>query len=253
MNEQIKTVIVDDEQGGIDTLNADLLCYGDVRVVGTATNVDKAKKMIIDCQPDLLFLDVEMPKQSGFELLQDIRPLIRSAMNVVFYSAFDKYMIDALRASAFDYLVKPYRLEELNLIMERVRENRSAGKVSLDQSMRRLFGNERKFAMQTFTGLLLIRWADVLYFQYDADTRSWLMVLVDRTTHRLRQSVKGQEILNLTPSFLQISQDVILNADYLVSIENGSLHCVLCPPYSDIDLRVSRRYYSKIREQLEII
>ena len=207
----------------------------------------------MDKQPDLLFLDVEMPKQSGLELLQDIRPLVHSNLYVVFYSAFDKYMINALRVSAFDYLLKPYKLEELDEIIERVRGERRIGKVSLEQSMRRLLGNDRKFAMQTFSGLLMLRWSDILYFQYDADTRSWMMLLVDKTAHRLRQSVKGQEILSLTTSFLQISQDIILNTDYLVSIENGSLRCVLCPPYTNINLHVSRRYYSKIRERLEII
>lgn len=253
MSEQIITIIVDDEQGCIDTLNADLLNYADVRVVDTATNADRAKKIIVDKQPDLLFLDVEMPKQSGLELLQDIRPLVHSNLYVVFYSAFDKYMINALRVSAFDYLLKPYKLEELDEIIERVRGERRIGKVSLEQSMRRLLGNDRKFAMQTFSGLLMLRWSDILYFQYDADTRSWMMLLVDKTAHRLRQSVKGQEILSLTTSFLQISQDIILNTDYLVSIENGSLRCVLCPPYTNINLHVSRRYYSKIRERLEII
>lgn len=253
MSEQIITIIVDDEQGCIDTLNADLLNYADVRVVDTVTNADRAKKIIVDKQPDLLFLDVEMPKQSGLELLQDIRPLVHSNLYVVFYSAFDKYMINALRVSAFDYLLKPYKLEELDEIIERVRGDRRIGKVSLEQSMRRLLGNDRKFAMQTFSGLLMLRWSDILYFQYDADTRSWMMLLVDKTAHRLRQSVKGQEILSLTTSFLQISQDIILNTDYLVSIENGSLRCVLCPPYTNINLHVSRRYYSKIRERLEII
>lgn len=253
MSAPITTIIVDDQSGCIETLSQDLGRFQDIRIVETATSAEKARKIIIKQQPDLLFLDVEMPKQTGIDLLNEIRPSIHSKLYVVFYSAFDKYMIDALRASAFDYLLKPYQPEELTAIIERVRQDIKMGTVNFEQSMRRLLADDRKFAMQTVTGLLLLRREDILYFQYANEARAWQMVLTDHSMQRLRLSIKGQEILNISTSFIQISQDIILNADYLMSIENGSLHCVLCPPHSDIDIKASKRYYSKIKETLEIV
>ncbi len=254
MNNTITTVIIDDQPECIEVLEKDLSAFPDLRVAATASTADRAWKAIVRQQPDLLFLDVELAGESGLELLNDIRPAIHSDMHVVFYSAFDKYMLDALRASAFDFLLKPYQYEELAAIIERAREKIRTGHAETEQASRWLPSpHERKFAMQTITGLLILRKSDILYFQYAPLNRSWQMMLTDGSVHRLRLSIKGQEILNISPSFIQISQDIILNADYLIYIENKTLRCVLSPPHSHIDIKASKRYYSKIKETLEII
>ncbi len=253
MSTPITTIIVDDQPGCIESLSKDLSKFPDIQIIETTTSSEKAKKILIKQQPDLLFLDVEMPKITGVELLNEVRSSIHSNLYVVFYSAFDKYMIDALRASAFDYLLKPYQVEELSAIIERVRKEINMGQVNFEQSMRRLLSDDRKFAMQTLKGLLLLRRSDILYFQYLNEARCWQMMLTDFSIHRLRLSINAKEILNISTSFLQISQDIILNVDYLLSIENKTLRCMLYPPFTEIDIKASKRYYSKIKEVLEII
>lgn len=253
MSTSITTIIVDDQAGCIDVLVNDLNKFSEVQILETTTSSEKARNIIIKQQPDLLFLDVEMPRINGIELLQEIRSSIHSNLYVVFYSAFDKYMLDALRASAFDYLLKPYQPEELVSIIERVKKEMEMGKVNFEQSMRRLLSDDRKFALQTATGLLLLRRSDILYFQYSNENRCWQMTLSDFSIHRLRLSITAKEILSISISFLQISQDIILNVDHLLSIENQSLKCILYPPFTNLDIKVSKRYYSKIKEALEII
>ena len=252
MNNTLTTVIIDDQPECIETLEKDLNTFDGLRVAATASTADSAWKAIIKQQPDLLFLDVELADESGLELLNDIRPAIHKDMHVVFYSAFDKYMLDALRASAFDFLLKPYQYEELAAIIERAKEKTKAAAREPAPTVWQS-PNERKFAMQTITGLLILRKSDILYFQYATQSRSWQMMLTDGSIHRLRLSIKGQEILSISPSFIQISQDIILNAEYLIYIENKTLRCVLSPPHSGIDIKASKRYYSKIKETLEII
>ena len=253
MSTPITTIIVDDQQACIQSLCDDLERFPEIQVVETTVFAEKAKKIIVKQQPDLLFLDVEMPKITGFELLEEIRSSVHSNMYVVFYSAFGEYMINALRASAFDYLLKPYKLEELEAIIERVKKEIEMGKVNFEQSMRRLLSEDRKFALQTVSGLLFLRRNDALYFQYLNESRCWQLMLKDKSIHRLRQNLSAKEISNISASFLQISQDIILNVDYLLSIENRTLRCYLCPPFSDLDIKVSKRYYSKVKEALEII
>lgn len=254
MNNIITAVIVDDQPECIEVLEKDLSTFPDLRVTGTASTTGNAWKVIVKQQPNLLFLDVELSGESGLELLNDLRPAIHTDMHVVFYSAFDKYMLDALRASAFDFLLKPYQYEELAALIERAREKIRTGTHEPEQPMHwTATSNDRKFAMQTITGLLILRKSDILYFQYAAQSRSWQMMLTDGSIHRLRLSIKGHEILNISPSFIQISQDIILNGDYLIYIENKTLRCVLSPPHSHIDIKASKRYYSKIKETLEII
>lgn len=253
MNVPITVIIVDDEPSCIKSLCRDLAVYPEIKVIETVTSAEKAKKVILKQQPDLLFLDVVMPKMNGMELLNEIKASIHSNMCVVFYSTFDKYMIDALRASAFDYLLKPYKPEELKLIVDRIKKRRRTNRVNFEQSIRRLLADDRKFALHTVSSLLLLRRSEILYFQYFKECRYWQMTLTNLSTHKLRLSTTAKEILNISAAFFQISQDCILNIDYLASIENKTLRCILYSPFDTIDIFASRRYYSRIKEGLEII
>lgn len=249
----ITAIIVDDEINAIQTLAEDLKAYPDIDILETTTSALKAQKSIVKLQPDLLFIDVEMPKINGIELLQELRPYMHSNMHVVFYSAFDKYMIDALRTSAFDYLLKPYQQEELKQIINRVRKKIDINTNNFEQSMRRLLSDDCKFALQTMTSLLLLRRSEILYFRYLDDIRCWQVTLTNMEHHRLRMTIKAKEILNLSQSFIRINSNCILNMEYLSSIENNTFRCILYAPFNQLDVVASRRYYSKIKETLEIL
>lgn len=249
----IKTIIVDDEINSIRNLEEDLKAYPEIEILDTITSSQKARKSIIQYQPDLLFLDVEMPCINGIELLQEIRPHVRSNMRVIFYSAFDKYMLDALRASAFDYLLKPYQPSELKQIVERIKQEKTNHPIDFDQAMRQLLSNDYKFAVQTISRLLLLRRSEVLYFQYLEDVRCWQMVLTNLEQYRLRLSTKAKDILNFCPSFIRVNTDCILNIDYLASVENNTLRCILYSPFNHLEISASRRHYSKIKEALNFL
>lgn len=252
MNNYISTIIVDDQTACITSLCSDLEAYPEIQVVATATSSRNAKKMIVKQQPKLLFLDVEMPEKNGIELLHEIRGLVHDGMCVVFYSAFDKYMIDALRVSAFDYLLKPYLPEELNVIVERVKGKLGKQHVNFEQSIRQLI-DERKFAIHTLNGLLLLKRSEILCFNYKPDLHCWQIILTGLSAYKLRQSTTAKDLLNLCTYFIQVNQDCIINIDYLISIENKTLRCILQPPFQQLEFFASRRHYAKIKELLEII
>ena len=98
--EKYKVVIVDDERTAIDALRRELEPYREFEVKGIAGNGAKGKKMIMELHPDLLFLDVELPDTLGLNLLSEIREDILWDMKVVFYTSYDKYLLQALRESA---------------------------------------------------------------------------------------------------------------------------------------------------------
>lgn len=251
--QNITAMIIDDEIKSIENLSHDLEAYPDITVIESTTSALKGQKSIVKLQPDLLFLDVEMPKLTGVDLLQEIRPYIHSEMYVVFYSAFDKYMIDALHASAFDYLLKPYRPNELLQIIERVRKKIEARSTNFEQSMRHLLSDNCKFALQTMTSLLLLRCSEILYFCYLDDLRCWQVTLTNMEHHRLRMTIKSKNILAISQTFIRINSNCILNTEYLCSIENNTLRCVLYTPFENLELTASRRHYSKLKEMLEIL
>jgi len=115
---KIKTVIVDDEESARNVLT-NLLenFHPELEIAGVGRNVKEGLSLITDVNPDLVFLDVEMPDGTGFDLL---RKLDNNDFNVIFVSAYDQYAIKAIRFSAVDYLLKPIDLEELDNAIVRV-------------------------------------------------------------------------------------------------------------------------------------
>ena len=122
--DKYKVAIVDDDEVALENLSFELGKDARFFLKGTARNGKQGKKLIAKVQPDLLFLDVELPDMTGMELLQEIRDSVSWNMRIVFYTAYDKYMIQAIREAAFDYLLKPFEEQELRDILARFVEQR---------------------------------------------------------------------------------------------------------------------------------
>ena len=122
MNKIYRTVIIDDEESAIDNLCLALKPYGQIVVEGVAHNGAAGLKLIEKVRPDLVFQDVELPDMLGMELVTRARKKLGVNMEVVFYTAYNKYMIDAFRSYAFDFLLKPVDSQELELVIRRLEE-----------------------------------------------------------------------------------------------------------------------------------
>lgn len=279
--DKIKVVIVDDEPQSILRLENDLAALEDFEVIATSSSAMSAKTLVMSMQPDVLFIDVEMPGQTGFEVLQSLRDEMPMDLIVVFYSAFNKYMIDALRASAFDFLLKPYQQEELELVVGRIRQkmeegdglSSSSSSSSLGSSfssssssseshqnpqdligLNGLLGTSgKRLAIQTISGLLMVKPDEVFCCTFDEDTRLWHLRLANGQIHKLKKQTTAKSVLSLSPSLAQVRQDCIINLDYLISIENYTLRCIFSPPFDQENITVSRRCYKAVKEKLEIL
>ena len=119
MKSKYKIVIIDDDELAVDNLVFELKSYPHFSIEGIAKNAINGRKIIFKTMPDLVFLDVELPDMQGSELLNLIRNDITWNMQIVFYTAYNKYMLDAIRGSAFDYLLKPIDKNELANMMKR--------------------------------------------------------------------------------------------------------------------------------------
>ena len=274
--DKIKVVIVDDEPQSILRLENDLAALEDFEVIATSSSAMSAKTLVMSMQPDVLFIDVEMPGQTGFEVLQSLRDEMPMDLIVVFYSAFNKYMIDALRASAFDFLLKPYQQEELELVVGRIRQkmegedgssssslsssSSSSSSSESHQDPQNLLGlngllgtSGKRLAIQSISGLLMVKPDEVFCCTFDEDTRLWHLRLANGQIHKLKKQTTAKSVLSLSPSLAQVRQDCIINLDYLISIENYTLRCIFSPPFDQEDITVSRRCYKAVKEKLEIL
>ncbi|MEM6696937.1 MAG: LytTR family DNA-binding domain-containing protein [Bacteroidota bacterium] len=111
-----KVIIIDDERLARVELKQLLRSFPDLEIVAEAANVEKGVQVIKQYQPDLIFLDIEMPEQSGFDLLEEIE----TQAQVIFTTAYSEYAIKAFEFNALDYLLKPIQEERLSKAIERV-------------------------------------------------------------------------------------------------------------------------------------
>ena len=122
MESTLKTIIVDDETLARRGLKHRLNSIEDVQIIAEASNGREALDLIRKHDPDLVFLDIQMPGMDGFDVLRALSPKDMPA--IVFVTAFDDYAIQAFEAHALDYLLKPIEDNRLSEALERVRENR---------------------------------------------------------------------------------------------------------------------------------
>lgn len=111
----IKTIIIDDERLARQDLKSLIAKWNEIQVIGEAENAFEAKSIINLNQPDLIFLDIQMPQKNGFELLEELD----NAPVVIFVTAYDEYAIQAFDVSALDYIVKPIRTERFDKCIQK--------------------------------------------------------------------------------------------------------------------------------------
>ncbi len=115
---KIRLIIIDDERSSREELKRAIKKYPDLEITGEAKNADEAKKLIEALHPDLIFLDIQMPERSGFDLLESLEEV----PEVIFITAFDQYAVRAFEVNALDYLMKPIREERFTRAVEKIRE-----------------------------------------------------------------------------------------------------------------------------------
>lgn len=249
-----KVVIVDDERTAIDALREGLVAYPDFEIKGTAANGAKGKKLIMELHPDLLFLDVELPDVLGLNLLSEIRNEVHWDMKVVFYTSYDKYLLQALRESAFDFLLKPFDPKDLEAIVDRYRKMVTLNILPppFASSVSALMPQQGMFMINTVTGYKLLRLEEIGFFEYLKDKRQWQVVLFNQTRLNLKRNTKAKDIISYSPAFMQISQSYVVNVNYLSMIDGKC--CQLYPPFHDhTALVISRSFLKDLEERFFVL
>jgi two-component system LytT family response regulator len=125
----MKALLIDDEPLARSELRRLLKKHPDVEIVGEAANTDEARKLIRELKPTLLFLDVQMPEENGFELLASLDPGVPA---VIFTTAFDQHALRAFEFGALDYLMKPIEPDRLTEALERASRAQSGSRPPLE-------------------------------------------------------------------------------------------------------------------------
>src|SRR5262245_57052551 len=150
--EPIKAILIDDEHGSLENLEQKIREFcPDIQVVATAETPEEGIVLIRQHSPDVLFLDIEMPRMSGFRMLEQLEDY---NFEIIFTTAYNHYAVDAIRMSAFDYLTKPVSIRELQDAVARLaqslRVQTSERLEILKNSMLVAHSQDNKIAVPTF-------------------------------------------------------------------------------------------------------
>lgn len=242
MQKLTKVFIVDDNQEAIEVLQRLLEKNYSVDIVGTACDAKSAAETIIQTEPDIIFIDIELPTMSGLEFCSLIRQDIKPETKVVFYTGHEKYMLDAIRHQAFDYLMKPPTEQDLGQIMTRYYENKLAGIPSVTSNTEQLPIILVVNAMNEHTTL---RVSDIAYFRYNQERKIWEAICMDGTIYLLRHRTTADVILNYSGDFVQIHKRYIVNINQIKKIQESA--CILMEPMESVtELRISKNYRTQL-------
>lgn len=253
MNQSVDVVIVDDDALCISCLSDSLKAYPDIYILGIAQNAQAGKGLILKHKPSLVFLDIELPDMSGLDLLRELNDTVNWSMQVVFYTAHDKYLLDALRESAFDYLLKPFEQDNLNVVMERFYGLQRKGKpFSFGDELSRLVAKDSVIMVATIDGFRLLHFDHVGFFKYLGDKKRWVAVLSDLSEVHLRRTTNAGDIVKYSNNFMQINRDTIINVAYLSMVKGKD--CILYPPFNCFKgLTASGSFIGQLQERFSLM
>ncbi len=219
---KIKTIIIDDEQGNIITLTEMLNNYcPDVYLLGTANNITDGEKLIHAENPDLVFLDIEMPFGNGFELLNKLTPI---NFEVVFITAFNNYAIKAFKYSVIDYLLKPVNIDELKAAVIKVKNKLETTNValridSLLSNLKMEKSGQKKIGITTEEGILFEEIDNIMYLEAEGSYTT-IFLKGDKKEITSRTLKDLEDILPDT-IFFRVHNSSIININYIKKYYKG--------------------------------
>jgi len=246
---EISILIVDDEPEARDLLRILLEQVDHVKVAGEAGNADEAFRLVVNNNPDLVFVDIQMPGKNGFELVGKLRAHGYDT-GYIFVTAYDKYAIQAVRASAFDYLLKPVNPDELRQAITRYRQIRQ--EESLNEITDKLLthlGKGLRLKLNARKGFLLIDPREIVCCLADGN---YTRIILSNGRKETVSNNLGKMIKELTDGgYFRISRSAMINLQYLTNVDHKAGTCRLQGAASSIDLKVSRNRLAQLDKLFE--
>ena len=241
----IKTLVVDDEKISIKVFEQLLSQFKEIEIIASVQNVDDAVEAIYEHQPDIVFLDVQMPKKNGFDLLAEIKNF-EFQPTIIFVTAHDEYAIKAIRHSAFDYLLKPVKLIDLQESFKRYLEDRKnfTDKQNINSLIKFLL--LRKIQFKTRSNSIFINPNDIIYIEADGN---YAKLFLRNNKYYLISSYLS-EVHEKLPvnSFFRINRSIVINMDYLEQIDRKKRICRSECENKEYQFKISASHIRKLEE-----
>ena len=245
----INAILIDDEIDGLDDLKESIIKYcPDLSIKGAYQDPAKGLASIQELKPDLVFLDVQMPGMSGFDILQKLSPV---SFQVIFVSAYDRYAIKAIKFRALDYLLKPIDVDALVNAVSRVKERMTPLPYSVQSVVQNVInplGKLERLAVPSSTGIDFFNIQDIIYLK--ADDCYTRIYLVNVQSILVTKVLKDFEDLLTDSGFCRVHNSFLINLRHVKSYVRGEGGYVILTGNHHVD--ISRRRKELFLSQVKL-
>jgi two-component system, LytTR family, response regulator len=223
----IKTIIIDDEMSAILLLEEMLSKIDRVSVAGHAMDVASGVSLVLHHRPDIIFLDIKLNDENGFDLIRRLKDYDENPF-IVMVTGYDEFGLEAIKAGAFDYILKPVDPEELLKVISRYRLKQA--KLAQTETI-------KKIRFNTLGGFILINPEEILYCKAEANYTD--IFLISQQKHTISLNIGNIEKILIQPKFFRISRSIIINIKYLTEINRGKRLCTLSADHFSYSLTIA--------------
>lgn len=237
----IKTILVDDERLAREELKKLLETFKEIKIIGEAANADEALEKIEELKPDLVFLDIQMPGKTGFDLLEDLIDV----PYVIFATAYDEYALKAFEVNALDYLVKPIETDRLKNAVEKAIDSiKSRQATQGDNEGQRLGASDRVF-VKDGDSCWFVALGDVRLFE---SVGNYVRVHFDDNRPLIHKSLNGLSDRLDVDTFFRANRQQIINLNWVEEIQQWFSGGLLITLKGGEKIELSRRQAAKFRD-----
>ncbi|MGC8803418.1 MAG: LytR/AlgR family response regulator transcription factor [Bacteroidales bacterium] len=247
--ENIRAIIVEDEEPARVVLREYLKNFPRINPIAEIIDGFNAVKAINEQKPDLLFLDIQLPKLTGFEVLE----LIEHMPVIIFTTAFDQYAIQAFEKNAADYLLKPFSEERFAMAIQKamdklaIRQNDSTTVKKMVDYLSSSPNLLDRIVVKTNSSIKVIPLDQIVYLEAQDD---YVMIYTPTGKHLKEKTMKYFETHLPDRQFVRIHRSYIVNIDYIAQIEHFSKETYLAILKNGTKLKISESGYKLLRERL---
>jgi two-component system, LytTR family, response regulator len=248
---KLKVLIIDDEEPARDIMKHYLKDIGEIEIIGEFVDGFSGLKAIQELRPDLVFLDVQMPKLTGLELLE----LLDHPPMIIFSTAYDHYAIKAFEMNAIDYLLKPYSKERLVQSVQKALTQAGTGEKTASQVQNLVKTLEenteylQRIAVKSRHKVSVIPVNEVIYLEAEGD---YVMIHTKDNKHLKEKTMKYFET-HLDPErFIRVHRSSIVNADHIHRLELYDKENYVVILKNNVSVKASSTGYKLLKEKLHL-
>jgi two-component system LytT family response regulator len=248
MNDKIKTIIIDDETLARQITKKYLSSHSEIEIIAECSNGFDAIKKINEEKPDLIFLDIQMPKLTGFEMLE----LLENHPVIIFTTAYDNYAIKAFEVNAADYLLKPFPQDRFEEALKKAKINLQ-DKISYQHTIQNIIHhNEKKIeklervVIKDGTKITILPLDQIRWIEAQDD---YVQIYTDNSKYLKKKTMKYFEKY-LNANFIRVHRSYIISVDYIKQLEMQPNEAYKIILKNDVQLPVSKTGLNRLKTLL---